>query len=749
MADQTYYSVFTKQGLALLTEAIQNGTKLGITSMAFGDGGGSLPVPNEEFTQLVNEVHRTQLNSLAPDPNNANWLRAEAIIASAVGGFNIRELGLYAGDVLVAYSNYPATYKPNPSDGTARIMTFRMVLQIDNTSNFDLVIDPDVVLATIQSVEDAKLELYQNSTGIVDSIADLDKIIKWPGRTVYVKSYYLGQKKGGGIRIYDASRSNENDNFLCIDGWVLQQDNPTTFNPLQAGAFADGNNDDQHAIKRCIAAAKALDAKARVAIDDNYYVGSTDASTSFMFTLHSNLEISGTGSITCLAGSNYFNSAAIVGYGNNSDRLSNVKVADFTIDCNKDNVISSASTAESSVGAVNINNVSDCEVTGLKVRNTLGGGIYVRQGAESEKGGINVLIKGNIIENIGYIGIQCRRPYNVTIDANILSNCNDNCIDVEGVKKNDMWNGYVKNLIISDNNCDSGNTGIFLESIGKATITGNHILNCNNGIYMNYYSDAETSYSIAKDILITGNTFDGGDKTNAIGITCYKCGWFSASANNFINLRISFSFYQSSAVSVGVNMHIINANSKYIFYIPKTNTTNTNIIWSCLEKQKIVMEKHLLTPSTFLYATPFNYPHKTGLLSSALTVCDGILNMKTAKNYDIATDEQYKYLNTNLVNTHRDWNGSYAVYVSNETRVTLNLTTTAAINNTIPGCVFMMNGNHYIVLSVIQHSGSTHELTIRKFDANTGTFVAGNYSSELNSALNVIGYIYDWFNFSA
>ncbi|MGQ2384914.1 phage tail protein [Acinetobacter ursingii] len=162
MADQIYYSVFTKKGLELLTEAIRNGTKLGITSMAFGDGGGSLPVPNESFTKLVNEVHRTQLNSLAPDPNNANWLRAEAIIASATGGFNIRELGLYAGDVLVAYSNYPATYKPNPSDGTARIMTFRMILQIDNVANFELVIDPDVVLATIQLVNNVKQELYEN-----------------------------------------------------------------------------------------------------------------------------------------------------------------------------------------------------------------------------------------------------------------------------------------------------------------------------------------------------------------------------------------------------------------------------------------------------------------------------------------------------------------------------------------------------------------------------------------------------------
>lgn len=219
MAEQIYYSVFTKQGLALLTEAIQNGTKLGITSMAFGDGGGSLPVPNENFTSMVREVHRTQLNSLAPDPNNANWLRADAVIASATGGFNIRELGLYAGNILVAYSNYPATYKPNPSDGTARIMSFRMILQIDNTANFDLVIDPDVVLATIQKVEDTKLEIYQNTVNTVNTIEDLLKLKVWDRRTVYVQSNVLNDNEDGYF-VYDSSKKNINDGGLILNGWI-------------------------------------------------------------------------------------------------------------------------------------------------------------------------------------------------------------------------------------------------------------------------------------------------------------------------------------------------------------------------------------------------------------------------------------------------------------------------------------------------------------------------------------------------
>ncbi|MBF7683857.1 phage tail protein [Acinetobacter sp. B5B] len=217
MADQPYYSVFTKKGLELLTEAIRNGTKLGITHMAFGDGGGSLPVPNENFTKLVNEVHRTQLNSLSPDPNNANWLRAEAIIASATGGFNIRELGLYAGDVLVAYSNYPATYKPNPSDGTARIMTFRMVLQIDNTASFELKIDADIVMATIASVDAAKLELYQNTVGNVEDLASLKDMDVFNHRVVNV-SFRETQKSN-----YFAGK------FIYLENAVLAEDGGTIF----------------------------------------------------------------------------------------------------------------------------------------------------------------------------------------------------------------------------------------------------------------------------------------------------------------------------------------------------------------------------------------------------------------------------------------------------------------------------------------------------------------------------------------
>ena len=54
-------------------KVMKNGTKLGITTMSFGDGNGYVPEPSASYIKLVREVYRTQLNRLAPSPNNPNW----------------------------------------------------------------------------------------------------------------------------------------------------------------------------------------------------------------------------------------------------------------------------------------------------------------------------------------------------------------------------------------------------------------------------------------------------------------------------------------------------------------------------------------------------------------------------------------------------------------------------------------------------------------------------------------------------
>ncbi len=244
MASQ-YHSLFTTQGLELLREAIQNGSKLGITHMSYGDGNGTLPIPDASFTKMVKEVYRTPLNRLAPSKENSNWLEADGIIPSAVGGFNIREVGLWAGNVMVAYANYPPTYKPSADQGTAQIKTIRIVLQIDNTANFELKIDASVVMATIQSVEDAKIEAISHAdltkVSHVDSLLDLMNVEKkWDGLSIFLKSYYAGLNKGGDLFVYDETLSTVNNGVTIFNGWVRQKAN---VNIYDGGIKADGSDE--------------------------------------------------------------------------------------------------------------------------------------------------------------------------------------------------------------------------------------------------------------------------------------------------------------------------------------------------------------------------------------------------------------------------------------------------------------------------------------------------------------------------
>ncbi|MHC5964177.1 phage tail protein [Acinetobacter baumannii] len=244
-----YHSLFTEKGLELLRESIQNGTKLGITHMSFGDGAGSVPTPNAAFIAMVNEVYRIPLNRLAPSKDNPNWLEADGVIPSSVGGFNIREVGLWAGNVMVAYANYPPTYKPSGDQGTAQIKTIRIVLQIDNTANFELKIDASIVMATLQAVDEAKHSAIQyaddTKVHVLDFLAELSDIPAWDGRVVYVKAVKVGQKFGGGYFKFSKFNELEPDDFIVIatpDGrWVKQQ---TIFTVDDFGAFGDDSTDD-------------------------------------------------------------------------------------------------------------------------------------------------------------------------------------------------------------------------------------------------------------------------------------------------------------------------------------------------------------------------------------------------------------------------------------------------------------------------------------------------------------------------
>ena len=155
-----YFAILTNQGAARLANATALGTKLNITQMAVGDGGGALPTPDPAQTKLVNQTRIAPINSLGVAANDAGQIIAEQIIPENEGGFFIREIGLYDDDgVLIAVANCPETYKPLLAEGSGRTQTIRMILVVSSTSAITLKIDPSVVLATRKYVDDAVIEV--------------------------------------------------------------------------------------------------------------------------------------------------------------------------------------------------------------------------------------------------------------------------------------------------------------------------------------------------------------------------------------------------------------------------------------------------------------------------------------------------------------------------------------------------------------------------------------------------------------
>lgn len=151
MADQNsqYMAMLTAVGEAKLANATALGVNLNITQLGVGDANGAEPMPSRTQTALINEQRRAPLNQLSIDPNNSAIIIAEQVIPEDIGGWWIREIGLYdeAGD-LVAVSNCPPTFKPELAQGSGRTQVVRLNILVSSTQNIQLKIDPSVVLAT-------------------------------------------------------------------------------------------------------------------------------------------------------------------------------------------------------------------------------------------------------------------------------------------------------------------------------------------------------------------------------------------------------------------------------------------------------------------------------------------------------------------------------------------------------------------------------------------------------------------------
>ncbi|RIQ63487.1 phage tail protein [Bordetella avium] len=205
-----FFTILTATGRNKLANATATATPLSLTQMAVGDGdNGAYYSPTEAQTTLKHEVWRGAINHLAVDANNPNWIVAELVIPDDVGGFYIREVGLFdSAGALIAVGKFPESYKPTLAAGSNKQLYVRMILEVANTSAVTLLVDPSVVLATRQYCDDkvadelnkrdSKQSVRVATTAAIAlaGLQTIDGVVLVAGDRVLVKDQAAGAENG-------------------------------------------------------------------------------------------------------------------------------------------------------------------------------------------------------------------------------------------------------------------------------------------------------------------------------------------------------------------------------------------------------------------------------------------------------------------------------------------------------------------------------------------------------------------------
>ena len=153
--EEKFYIILTKIGREKIANATALGELVGLTKFQVVDSNGEYYEPTEEQTALKNVVWEGNINSLRIDEKNPNWIVIETILPGTVGGFMIREAAVLDNENnIIAIGKYPETYKPRAEDGSIKDLVVKMILQLSNTSNVTLEVDPTLVFVTQKDIQD-------------------------------------------------------------------------------------------------------------------------------------------------------------------------------------------------------------------------------------------------------------------------------------------------------------------------------------------------------------------------------------------------------------------------------------------------------------------------------------------------------------------------------------------------------------------------------------------------------------------
>lgn len=176
-----YYSTLTEAGAALDAAARVSGTPVRLTHIAVGDGAGEVPDPDPQATGLRREICRRPVERIFLDPENPCLFWLELTLPTDVGGFWIREIGVYAatdeGMTLFAVGNHAPYYKARLDSGLASEHTIRMGITVSSEAVVEMRVS-SAVYATHEELEALREELLagmETASGLHAAVAGLQE----------------------------------------------------------------------------------------------------------------------------------------------------------------------------------------------------------------------------------------------------------------------------------------------------------------------------------------------------------------------------------------------------------------------------------------------------------------------------------------------------------------------------------------------------------------------------------------------
>jgi len=143
---EKFYSIITQKGIELINQALSDGKKINLEYIAVGDSNGSYYEPDSAQLKLVNEVYRAKVYEVTN-------FTARAQIPNSVGGFYIREIGLFDdNNNLILVAKQPENYKPVISEGTSKETWLKILIQAIDSDAIELKVDTSIKTVTVEYV---------------------------------------------------------------------------------------------------------------------------------------------------------------------------------------------------------------------------------------------------------------------------------------------------------------------------------------------------------------------------------------------------------------------------------------------------------------------------------------------------------------------------------------------------------------------------------------------------------------------